>query len=226
MLAVLCVRFKPRILSSFLSSLAHGSAVHHHHHNHNLYLNSRFISGPVQFADGYHRRDDAGRRRRHSSACQLGAAYGGAASIWHAILPSSGCGLGVGGGRRCDRRRQAAVHFDQLKGEGSWNAALDARPARWLHRADSAWLLFGVCACLAPATLEIGGDGASSESPPSVSDQRVVVSADSESSFSDVNIDTYANYTVTGMHIDIQPLAHVHIYSFILAYTYMKLRYI
>ncbi|GMN52760.1 hypothetical protein TIFTF001_021905 [Ficus carica] len=151
MLAVLCARSKPRILSSFLSSLAHGSAVHH-----NLYLNGRFISGPVQFADGYHRRDDAARRRRHSSACQLGAACGGAASIWHAILPSSGGGLGVGGGRRFDRRRPAAVHFDQLKGEGSWNAALDARPARWLHRADSAWLLFGVCACLAPATLEIG----------------------------------------------------------------------
>ncbi|KAL3523547.1 hypothetical protein ACH5RR_016381 [Cinchona calisaya] len=36
------------------------------------------------------------------------------------------------------------------KGEGSWNVAWDARPARWLHNpADSAWLLFGVCACLA-----------------------------------------------------------------------------
>lgn len=208
MLAVLCARSKPRILSSFLSSLAHGSAVHH-----NLYLNGRFISGPVQFADGYHRRDDAARRRRHSSACQLGAACGGAASIWHAILPSSGGGLGVGGGRRFDRRRPAAVHFDQLKGEGSWNAALDARPARWLHRADSAWLLFGVCACLAPATLEIGCDDASSESPPAVSDQRVVVSADSESSFSDANIDTSANYTVTGVLADgrclFRAIAHV-----------------
>lgn len=35
------------------------------------------------------------------------------------------------------------------KGEGSWNAAWDARPARWLHNPDSAWLLFGVCGCLA-----------------------------------------------------------------------------
>ena len=38
-----------------------------------------------------------------------------------------------------------------MRGEGSWNAAWDGRPARWLHRPDSAWLLFGVCACLAPA---------------------------------------------------------------------------
>lgn len=37
-----------------------------------------------------------------------------------------------------------------FRGEGSWNVAWDARPARWLHRPDSAWLLFGVCACLAP----------------------------------------------------------------------------
>ena len=38
-----------------------------------------------------------------------------------------------------------------MRGEGSWNVAWDGRPARWLHRPDSAWLLFGVCACLAPA---------------------------------------------------------------------------
>lgn len=46
---------------------------------------------------------------------------------------------------RCERR-----------GEGSWNVAWDARPARWLHRPDSAWLLFGVCACLnAPPLLDL-----------------------------------------------------------------------
>lgn len=28
--------------------------------------------------------------------------------------------------------------------DGSWNAAWDARPARWLHGRHSAWLLFGV----------------------------------------------------------------------------------
>lgn len=27
-------------------------------------------------------------------------------------------------------------------GEGSWNVAWDARPARWLHHPESAWLLF------------------------------------------------------------------------------------
>ncbi|KAG0590627.1 hypothetical protein KC19_1G114900 [Ceratodon purpureus] len=35
--------------------------------------------------------------------------------------------------------------------EGSWNAAWDARPARWLHGRHSAWLLFGVCACFSAA---------------------------------------------------------------------------
>lgn len=44
-------------------------------------------------------------------------------------------------------------HDHELKGEGSWNVAWDARPARWLHRSDSAWLLFGVCACLAPPVI-------------------------------------------------------------------------
>lgn len=45
----------------------------------------------------------------------------------------------------------------ERSGEGSWNAAWDARPARWLHLPDSAWLLFGVCACLAP--LDLASDG-------------------------------------------------------------------
>lgn len=83
---------------------------------------------------------DQHRRRHHSSA---------SASIWHAILP--------GGGERGRR-----------PGEGSWNVAWDVRPARWLHRPDSAWLLFGVCASLAaPPPLDFadvdnkmdGGDG-------------------------------------------------------------------
>ncbi|KAG6677517.1 hypothetical protein I3842_14G031400 [Carya illinoinensis] len=46
-------------------------------------------------------------------------------------------------------RRKAMLRRER-RGEGSWNVAWDARPARWLHRPDSAWLLFGVCACLAP----------------------------------------------------------------------------
>nr|PNR42305.1 hypothetical protein PHYPA_017134 [Physcomitrium patens] len=37
--------------------------------------------------------------------------------------------------------------------EGSWNAAWDARPARWLHGRHSAWLLFGVCACFSAASV-------------------------------------------------------------------------
>ncbi|XP_020203979.1 OTU domain-containing protein At3g57810 [Cajanus cajan] len=75
-------------------------------------------------------------RRHHSTACKLLAHAGGAASIWHAIRPRGAHGF------------RLAVH--DPKGEGSWNVAWDARPARWLHRSDSAWLLFGVCACLAP----------------------------------------------------------------------------
>lgn len=57
------------------------------------------------------------------------------ASIWHGILPY-GC---------APVRR---LHGGAC-GEGSWNVAWDVRPARWIHRVDLAWLLFGVCACLA-----------------------------------------------------------------------------
>ncbi|KAJ7974953.1 OTU domain-containing protein [Quillaja saponaria] len=136
MLGVLCARPKPWILSS-LTSFFHGSAAHHHH--------SRLVQSPVHFcldfsADG----DRLKRRRHHSSACKPCGSCGGAASIWHAILPSGG-----EGGFRSDLRRSVMLHHE-LKGEGSWNVAWDARPARWLHRPDSAWLLFGVCACLAP----------------------------------------------------------------------------
>ncbi|CAN0910595.1 OVARIAN TUMOR DOMAIN-containing deubiquitinating enzyme 4 [Linum grandiflorum] len=31
------------------------------------------------------------------------------------------------------------------RGEGSWNVAWDGRPARWLARPGSSWLLFGAC---------------------------------------------------------------------------------
>lgn len=130
MLGVLCARPKPWILTS-LSLTAHGSAAHH--------LDSRLVQGPVHFAA------DSGnwRRRHHSTACRLdSSSVGGAASIWHAILPCGGSG---GAGRRGEVWRKV-----ERKGEGSWNVAWDARPARWLHRPDSAWLLFGVCACLAP----------------------------------------------------------------------------
>lgn len=129
MLGVLCARHKPWILNS-ISLLAHGSFAAHHQH--------RFVYSPIHV-------QSPERRRHHSTACRLGvgggglSVGGGAASIWHAILPSDGCS-------GCRRRRNGR----RKPGEGSWNAASDERPARWLHRADSAWLLFGVCSCLAP----------------------------------------------------------------------------
>ncbi|KAF7820235.1 OTU domain-containing protein [Senna tora] len=135
MLGVLCTaRPKPWILTS-LASFLHGSAAHHHHHHHH----ARLPPSSLHFgADGF-------RRRHHSSACKLdGGGAAAAASVWHLILPSGG-----GAGFRSDLRRAVTIHHE-LKGEGSWNVAWDARPARWLHRPDSAWILFGVCACLAP----------------------------------------------------------------------------
>lgn len=132
MLGVLCVRPpKPWILNS-LSLIAHGGSAAHHQ-------DSRLVHWPTHFAD---LSSDNRRCRHHSTACRLGGSDGGAASIWHAILP---CGGGEGG-----RRRGEVWKNVERKGEGSWNVAWDARPARWLHRSDSAWLLFGVCACMAP----------------------------------------------------------------------------
>ncbi|KAL5974556.1 hypothetical protein ACLOJK_031226 [Asimina triloba] len=81
-----------------------------------------------------------GRRsccHHHSGACS-GSGGGGAASIWHVIAPSGGGGAAaILRGARLARMRE----------EGSWNAAWDVRPARWLHGPDSAWMLFGVCPC-------------------------------------------------------------------------------
>ncbi|KAL8533249.1 hypothetical protein ACS0TY_009578 [Phlomoides rotata] len=73
---------------------------------------------------------------RLSVPCPAAQYSGGAASVWHTILPSYW------------RRRQCAVfsrHENEAvkRAEGSWNVAWDARPARWLHHPDSAWLLFG-----------------------------------------------------------------------------------
>ncbi|XP_044460877.1 uncharacterized protein LOC123192404 isoform X2 [Mangifera indica] len=133
MLGRLCVRHKPWISS--ITVFSHSLSAAHQ---------SRFVHSfpiQVQVAAELH------KRRHHSTACSLGGALnsggggGGAASIWHAILPSGR----EGGGCGCRRRRD-----ERKPGEGSWNAAWDERPARWLHRADSAWLLFGVCSCLAP----------------------------------------------------------------------------
>ncbi|GAV58404.1 OTU domain-containing protein [Cephalotus follicularis] len=181
MLGVLCVaRPKPWILSSFSLS-NHGSAVHHCNRLHQI--------PPILFSSPE-------PRRHHTSACCLGCG-GGAASIWHAILPSGGKR------RRRDLRRPA-----ELKGEGSWNVAWDARPARWLHWSDSAWLLFGVCACLAPV-LDFGSafiaaaDANTDEAPPVVvaddrSDGRDGLSGPT----SDYQNEGYADFKVTGVLAD------------------------
>lgn len=173
MLGVLCARHKPWILASL--SLAHTSsaATAAHCNRHSLTIPTRltcWING------GLHHQQP---RRHHSTACLLGG--GGAkssgvaaASIWHAILPSGGGGC-----------RRPAFHHVQMKGEGSWNVACDARPARWLHRPDSAWLLFGVCACLAAPL--VCGDVVNSEP--------VADGTDSNLCKTDGNL---GNYRVTG----------------------------
>lgn len=144
MLAVLCVRPKPWILSSSSSSV-HGSQAHHY-----PYI-SRIRRSPIHFV-GF--RGDRQPRHHHSSACRLGDSFGGgAASIWHAIMPCGAAGIPSD----LLLRRKAMLRRER-SGEGSWNAAWDARPARWLHLPDSAWLLFGVCACLAPLDLAIDGN--------------------------------------------------------------------
>ncbi|KAI3909077.1 hypothetical protein MKW98_011438 [Papaver atlanticum] len=137
MLGVLCARPKSWIVAAL--SNAH-SGIHY-----------RIATNPVSFlqlpvVDRY--------KRVHSSACKLNGAAGGggggscitgsssigAASIWHGILPSNG---------DCKNQPILSFHYEH-KGEGSWNVSSDVRPARWLHGSDSAWLLFGVCDCLAP----------------------------------------------------------------------------
>ncbi|GAB2286932.1 hypothetical protein Dimus_021320 [Dionaea muscipula] len=131
MLGVLCARSpKPWILNSL-------SFYHHHLHA----AASSSSSSPRHHFEI----DDRWRR-------QQGMITAAAASVWHKnlILPAAAGGE--------DWRRDYLLpaflhhhhhHHDQ-KGEGSWNVAWDARPARWLHRLDFGWLLFGVCACLAP----------------------------------------------------------------------------
>lgn len=171
MLGVLCARHKPWILASL--SLAHTSSAATAAH-----CNRLSVTTPTRLTGwingGLHHQQP---RRHHSTACLLGGAKSsgvGAASIWHAILPSGGGGC-----------RRPAFHHVQMKGEGSWNVACDARPARWLHRPDSAWLLFGVCACLAAPL--VCGDVVNSEP--------VADGKDSNLCKTDGN---FGNYKVTG----------------------------
>ncbi|KAG8390529.1 hypothetical protein BUALT_Bualt01G0093000 [Buddleja alternifolia] len=124
-------------------------------------------------------------RREHSLPTNCGGGGGGgSASIWHAIMPSYW------------RRWRTAVlsrhdHDAMKRGEGSWNVAWDARPARWLHHPDSAWLMFGVCAGLSAPLLDCNAD----LSPE--------VTAASANRF-EIDASEYAscNYRVTGVAAD------------------------
>ncbi|XP_050212222.1 OVARIAN TUMOR DOMAIN-containing deubiquitinating enzyme 4-like [Mercurialis annua] len=123
MLGVLCARSKLSILT--------------HLHAFSLY-NHRLSQPPAAFSSTS---SASTLQPHHSSGCAASAAA--AASIWRVIQPSSGF--------KNKKRRKTRGDVERLllavepRGEGSWNVAWDARPARWLHRPDSAWLLFGVC---------------------------------------------------------------------------------
>lgn len=110
----------------------------------------------------------------------------GAASVWHTILPSYW------------RRQQRPAVFGRQEseavqhGEGSWNVAWDARPARWLHRSDSAWLLFGVSA--GAPLIDLDPDSNSS------SNSEVLVASDDSKT---------NNYRVTGLNLYIETLIFI-----------------
>ncbi|KAF5810486.1 putative OTU domain, papain-like cysteine peptidase superfamily [Helianthus annuus] len=74
-------------------------------------------------------------------------------------------------------------------GEGSWNVAWDMRPARWLHRPHTAWLLFGICAYLAPPPVDFTDAVLKSVD---INDERVDGSV----------LEDSANYRVTGVPAD------------------------
>ncbi|CAJ2629447.1 unnamed protein product [Trifolium pratense] len=187
MLGVLCAtRSRPWIFS-FL----HHSSSHHHHTArlaHITVASSSSSLSPTFFS----------ARRNHSSQCKLQiSAGGGAASIWHAIMPCGGDGF---------QRGAFMVHHDhELKGEGSWNVAWDARPARWLHRSDSAWLLFGVRAWLAPPPVVVDVDPevplpTSVISPDEISRSEGLEIKDAESD--KPNDELSSDYRVTGVLAD------------------------
>ncbi|KAL8159724.1 hypothetical protein V2J09_001261 [Rumex salicifolius] len=148
MLGLLCTRTpKPWILYSLSSS----SAFHHHYYcglssapASNSYVYHRFSGNSIGNLDD----------RRHKTSFHAAADIGGvkadeaAVSVWHAILPAAS---GSGDWRRdCLIPTAGVVHHPRQRGEGSWNVAWDARPARWIHRLDLTCLLFGVCSFLGP----------------------------------------------------------------------------
>lgn len=125
MLRVLCARHRPWLLTTLSLSYAHGSVAAPY---------DRLVRSSVRPVVA------GGERRDHLFNCPTSCT--GTASIWQAILPS---------GWRQRRRAMMLCrreHEGLKSGEGSWNVAWDARPARWLHHPESAWLLFGVCPLL------------------------------------------------------------------------------
>ncbi|XVF23391.1 hypothetical protein REPUB_Repub13aG0034000 [Reevesia pubescens] len=189
MLGVLCARpTKPWILN-LLSLIGHGGSAAHHQ-------DSRLLHWPTHFAD---LSADNWRCRHHSTACRLGGSDVVAASVWHAILP---CGGDSGSGRR---RRGDVWKNVERKGEGSWNVTWDARPARWLHRPDSAWLLFGVCTCLAPM-IEFVDVTSNTDGKIEGADLNLINSFSANekisSSLSSADVAATDNYKVTGVLAD------------------------
>ncbi|TMW88293.1 uncharacterized protein [Solanum lycopersicum] len=196
MLGVLCARPKPWLFASLCLSHAHGSTPSGYSRliptNTANKSSLLLISGGGGGGGGGIGVD---QRRNHSSHCRIASSVnrvGGAASIWHAILPA---------GRRNKKdinRRNNTVfkhHYELAKkGEGSWNVNWDSRPARWLHNPDSAWLLFGVCSCLAAPSLDL--------LPDANSDVAVPIDKQSAVNSSDEDDQNSANYRVTGVPAD------------------------
>lgn len=135
MLGILNARPKPWIVTEL--SFSHASAYH------------RLSANQLSLLNVW----EACARRNHSTACRIHSSKsgGGAGLIWHALYPS---------GKEYQKHDLVPQFYQEQKGEGSWNVPWDVRPARWLHNSDSAWLLFGVCACacLAPLDLDCSFD--------------------------------------------------------------------
>lgn len=200
MLGVFCARPKPWLLTSLCLSHAHGSSPS----GYSRLVSSRSSSSStsasasstttrsslILLQQQHHQ-----ERRHHSIHCRIGASSSSPSSIWHVILPA---------GRRNRRSNNNNTVFHNhhyelaKKGEGSWNVAWDSRPARWLHNPDSAWLLFGVCSCLA-APLPVPVPAL--DLPDVNCDVAVTIENESivDSDESDQNS---ANYRVTGVPAD------------------------
>ncbi|CAI9091257.1 OLC1v1026230C1 [Oldenlandia corymbosa var. corymbosa] len=214
MLGVLCARPKPWLHTTLSLSHTHGSSPAAHIQNRFSFvspvLRSVVITYPNNNADHH--------RRLHSSSCRLGVCGGFAASVWHAILPAGDADGYDGGLDPCRRPRRTLVfhHHDELmnKGEGSWNVAWDARPARWLHNPDSAWLLFGVCACLAAPPIPDFADLVTlSEVGGPVEQELEEIRAENDAIITDAEDENSDSFKVTGVPADgrclFRAIAHV-----------------